>query len=303
MLQHEKTASQSSQRNDLGATRPASRLGYGRPINPPAPNPAKPPKRNMDEEAGYRAAVANPSNAQPSGDAKRRKTEDEHNPMQPVRPTMAPPIRQSNIRKVSLTWPMQVDCLQVYSNDVLQQPSMFGQPGSSIFKTGQPQRPAHPSELAKYTNNKIPFAEPNHAPPPAVQKATPGSAQRPPPAAKPSPKYPSGENIHLPEIATDSEDEDDSDSEIFPVPKWAQPKELEGLLRQQDGMEVDSIFGPIAPFSLEETFKADKKIKKYRDRTSSANWNGPDGLTQEEIRKDRVERQKLRLNGGWSFQQ
>lgn len=101
MLQHEKTASQSSQRNDLGATRPASRLGYGRPINPPAPNPAKPPKRNLDEEAGYRAAVTNPSNVQPSGEAKRRKTEDEHNPMQPLRPTMAPPIRQSNIRKVS----------------------------------------------------------------------------------------------------------------------------------------------------------------------------------------------------------
>lgn len=103
VLQHEKSASQSSQRNDLGATRPASRLGYGRPINPPAPNPAKPPKRNMEEEAGYRAAVANPSNVQPSGEAKRRKTEDEHNPMQPVRPTMAPPIRQSNIRKVSST--------------------------------------------------------------------------------------------------------------------------------------------------------------------------------------------------------
>ncbi|KAJ5379738.1 uncharacterized protein N7496_002166 [Penicillium cataractarum] len=296
-LQHERPASQAAQRNDLGATRPASRLGYGRTINPPAPNPAKPPKRNMDEEAGYRSAVTNPSNAQPSGEAKRRKTEDEHNPMQPVRPTMAPPIRQSNIRKV--------DNLHVYSNELAKQPSMFGgQPGSSIFKTGQPQRPAHPSELAKYSNNKIPFAEPNHAPPPAVQKpAAPGSAQRPPPVAKPSPKYPSGESIHLPEIATDSEDEDDSDSEMFPVPKWAQPKELEGLLRQQDGMEVDSIFGPIAPFSLEETFKADKKIKKYRDRTSSANWNGPDGLTQEEIRKDRIERQKLRLNGGWSFQQ
>jgi hypothetical protein len=55
----------------------------------------------MDDEAGYRAAVANPSNVQPSGEAKRRKTEDEQNHMQPVRPTMAPPIRQSNIRKVS----------------------------------------------------------------------------------------------------------------------------------------------------------------------------------------------------------
>ncbi|KAJ5679896.1 hypothetical protein N7462_008140 [Penicillium macrosclerotiorum] len=291
-MQHEKAGSQSSQRSDLGAPRPASRLGsiqpYSRSINPPAPNPAKPPKRVMDEEAGPRPAVRKPSNIQPSGEAKRRKTEDEHNPMhtQPMRPTMAPPIRQSNIRK----------------------PSMFGQSsvghpsGSSIFKTAQPQRPGHPMDMAKFTNGKIPFAEPNHAPPPTGYKsAAPGSAQRPPAQAKPSPKYPSGESIHLPEIATDSEDEDDSDSEMFPVPKWAQPKELEGLLRQQDGMEVDSIFGPIAPFSLEETFKADKKIKRYRDRTSSANWNGPDGLTQEEIRKDVAERQRLRLNGGWSF--
>jgi hypothetical protein len=117
MLQHEKTASQSSQRNDLGATRPASRLGYGRPINPPAPNPAKPPKRNMDEEAGYRSAVTNPSNVQPSGEAKRRKTEDEHNPMQPLRPTMAPPIRQSSIRKVSSTCSVRVNEF-LYSNGV-----------------------------------------------------------------------------------------------------------------------------------------------------------------------------------------
>lgn len=174
----------------------------------------------------------------------------------------------------------------------------MGQPPS---KYPPPQRPLHPGDHSKYATGKIPFAEPIHAPPPAQKPSAPSSAQRPPPVAKPSPKYPNGENIHLPEIATDSEDEDDSDSEMFPVPNWAQPKALEGLLRQQDGMEVDSIFGPIAPFSLEDTFKADKKIKKYRDRTSSANWNGPDGLTQDEIRKDVAERQRLRLNGGWSF--
>lgn len=177
------------------------------------------------------------------------------------------------------------------------QSSLAPQSGSSSYRNAQPQRPAHP--IVTYTNGKIPFAEPNHAPPPSTHKAAPSSAPRPP--TKPSPKYPSGENIHLPEIDTDSEDDDDSDSEMFPVPKWAQAKELEGLLRQQDGMEVDSIFGPIAPFSLEDTFKADKKIKKYRDRTSSANWSGPDGLTQEEIRRDVAERQRLRLNGGWSF--
>ncbi|KAJ5730377.1 uncharacterized protein N7483_004885 [Penicillium malachiteum] len=283
---------ENARRQEPGSARPASRLGsmqpFGRSINPPVANPAKPPKRVLDDDAGHRATVAKPSNVQPSGEAKRRKTEDEHNPMQPVRPAMARPIRQPST--------------------TIRKPSLFGQSsmqsGSSMLKAGQPQRPgpSHPIDMSKLAHGKIPFAEPNHAPPPAAHRApAPASTHRTPGPAKPSPKYPNGENIHLPEIATDSEDEDDSDSEMFPVPKWAQPKELEGLLRQQDGMEVDSIFGPIAPFSLEETFKADKKIKKFRERTSSANWSGPDGLTQEEIRRDVADRQRLRLNGGWSF--
>ena len=89
----------------------------------------------------------------------------------------------------------------------------------------------------------------------------------------------------------------------MPVPKWAQPRELEAILRQQEGVETDHIFGPIAPFSLEEAFKSTDKraAKKFRDRTSSANWNGPDGLTQEEIRRDLAERQRMRINGGWSM--
>ncbi|GFG22853.1 inner centromere protein-related protein pic1 [Aspergillus udagawae] len=275
------------------AARPASRLGsiqpFSRTINPPQPNPAKPPKRGLDEEASYRPAAMKSSTVQPSGESKRRKTEDEHNPMSAIRPTMAPPIRQSGIRKESMKPPM-------YGHG---QTSMH-QPGSSIFKTAQPQRPAHPMDMAKYASGKIPFAEPSNAVSQLPGHKTPGtsSSQRAP--AKPSPNYPNGDNIHLPEIATDSEDED-SDAEMLPVPKWAQPKELENILRQQEGMEADSIFGPIAPFSLEETFKADKKIKKFRERTSSANWSGADGLTQEEIRRDLAERQRLRLNGGWTF--
>ncbi|KAG2417955.1 hypothetical protein HFD88_001054 [Aspergillus terreus] len=277
--------------------RPASRIGsvqpFGRSINPPQPNPAKPPKRGAEEEANRRPATAKPGTMQPSGETKRRRTEDGQNPV--TRPTMAPPIRQSNIRKES--------------NIIRKEPtkhSMYGLPqssahqtGSSIFKAAQPQRPGHPMDMSKYASGKIPFAEPANANPQATSHKTPGasSSQK---APKPSPNYPNGENINLPEIATDSEDED-SDAEMLPVPKWAQPKELETLLRQQEGMEVDSIFGPIAPFSLEETFKSDKKIKKFRERTSSANWSGPDGLTQDEIRRDLAERQRLRLNGGWTF--
>ncbi|KAL4863639.1 hypothetical protein BDV12DRAFT_177259 [Aspergillus spectabilis] len=265
--------------------RPASRLGsvLGRPINQPVPNPAKPPKRGPEEDANHRQ-VAKPGAMQPSGETKRRRTDDEQNRAS-MRPTMAPPIRQSNIRK-----------------EPAKKPSMYGTApsaaaqGSSIFKTGQPQRPAHPMDMAKYASGKIPFAESTAGPSQPHRTPGPSSSK----ATKPSPNYPNGENIHLPEIATDSEDED-SEAEMLPVPKWAQPKELETLLREQEGLEADSIFGPIAPFSLEETFKADKRIKKFRERTSSANWAGPDGLTQEEIRKDVAERQRLRMNGGWTF--
>lgn len=119
-------------------------------------------------------------------------------------------------------------------------------------------------------------------------------------AAKPSPQYPNGENIHLPEINTDSED-DDSDTDILPKAPWVEQDVLHTELELQEDMDIESIFGPIAPFSLEEAFKADKKTKRFRDRTSSANWAGPDGLTQDEIRRDIAARRILQMNGEWTF--
>lgn len=79
------------------SARPASRLQSSqRPINVPMPNPAKPPKRAMDEDSS-RIASVKPGVVQ-QADGKRRKTDEEIE--QPVRPTMAPPIRQSGVRKV-----------------------------------------------------------------------------------------------------------------------------------------------------------------------------------------------------------
>lgn len=101
----EKWRMENMRRQEPGVPRPASRLGslqpYGRSINTPASNPAKPPKRVMDEDAGHRAAVAKPSNVQPSGEAKRVKTDDEHG--QPVR-TIGRPVRPpSTVRKVCIS--------------------------------------------------------------------------------------------------------------------------------------------------------------------------------------------------------
>jgi hypothetical protein len=52
------------------------------------------------EEENHRSATAKPGAMQPSGETKRRRTDDEQNRAS-MRPTMAPPIRQSNIRKVA----------------------------------------------------------------------------------------------------------------------------------------------------------------------------------------------------------
>ncbi|KAJ5976355.1 hypothetical protein N7481_010062 [Penicillium waksmanii] len=100
-LQHEKSAVQSSQKSDLGGTRPQSRAGpaqnYGR-INPPAPNPARPAKRPMNEEASNRPPVKKISNVHSVIGDKWGKGEDEqqhqyqHQPSRPsVRPPMGPP--------------------------------------------------------------------------------------------------------------------------------------------------------------------------------------------------------------------
>ncbi|KAF5006382.1 hypothetical protein F66182_15838, partial [Fusarium sp. NRRL 66182] len=115
-----------------------------------------------------------------------------------------------------------------------------------------------------------------------------------------SPQYPPSESIHLPEPPTDSEEED-SDADMIPAPNWAQGEELHAALTSQETVDPAGIFGTVKDFSLEDVFKNDKKIKKFRERTSSANWGGPDGLTQEEINRDLAARRIMRANGGWSF--
>jgi hypothetical protein len=88
---------------------------------------------------------------------------------------------------------------------------------------------------------------------------------------------------------------------MLPAANWAQGSVLHDALTDQEAWDADRIFGPIPEFSMEDAFKNDKKIKKFRERTSSANWGGPDGLTQEEINRDLAARRVMRANGGWSF--
>jgi hypothetical protein len=105
-LQQDKLNQQPLQgRGDLGGARPLSRLNLvpesQRPIQV---NPAKPPKRALqmeqEEEQYSRPAMQRNPPSYQQNDSKRRKT-DEEEPPEPRKSVMAPPVRQSNIRKVS----------------------------------------------------------------------------------------------------------------------------------------------------------------------------------------------------------
>jgi len=160
--------------------------------------------------------------------------------------------------------------------------------------------------MAQYANGaKIPFADaPN---PPAHATKTPASAYTSKPTlqlVKSSPQYPNGESIQLPEIPTDSEDEDSDDDPAFPVPDWATPGHLADQLIRQESVDGDAVFGPVAPLRVEEVFAKGNKerLKRIRERTSSANWAiSGDGLTLEEVRADREMRERIRGEGGWRF--
>jgi hypothetical protein len=175
------------------------------------------------------------------------------------------------------------------ANQVYQQTSYTTQAG----------RPAHPMDMAKYTNGKIPFADaPNPA---AAPHKTPKQAM--PPPQKSSPVFPNGENIYLEEIPTDSEDEDSEAERAkkLNLPEWALTPNLDQRLREQEKLNTDALFGPVAPLVMEEMFKDKNRHHKFRNRTSSANWFGQDRLTEEEIQRDNAAREKLRREGGWTY--
>ena len=252
-------------------------------------------------------------------ESKRRKTEDGDVEEPRVRPTMAPPIRQSGIRPGGLK-------PSIFNNSyaTAPPPAPHNHHPTSLLKSTtanqayqqhahqnpSSSRPANHPDIAKYQSGRIPFAD-NPNPPPQPHK-TPlqsrlGGAQAVA-AAKSSPQYINGENIHLDDIPTESEEEDSDDdnaagaSKPKPanLPDWAQSPQLRQLLMSQDeNMDADAVFGPVQSPRMEEMFR--ERHHRFRSRTSSANWAGADRLTEEEIRRDVEARQRLRREGGWSF--
>ncbi len=310
----------SASRQELGGPRPPSRLhnlpDHNRLANnQPVHNPMKPlNKRVFDPDADEEST--RPSRPQggttyQQNDGKRRKTDDEEAQEVRVRPTMAPPIRQSGIRQGGLK-------PSFFNSNYTTAPPPAPQHhnGSSLLKTttanqayqqhahqNQISRPGHYPDIAIYQNGKIPFAD-NPNPPHQSQPHKTPQARLAPQVAKSSPQYINGENIHLDDIPTDDEDESDSDPDSKPkpanLPEWAQSPNLRELLMTQDeNMDADAVFGPVQSPHMEEMFR--ERHHRFRSRTSSANWAGADRLTDEEIRRDVEARQRLRREGGWTF--
>jgi len=281
-------------------------------------------------------------------DAKRRRTNEDQEQPEERHSVMAPPKRPSNMRKVgfallhelaetSLT-NVQESTLSKFPHGYTHAPPPATHHTSSMFKatvTAQHQLqhagkpvPSHPSQTVQISTARIPFAE--NANPPAAQHTAyqqqthpghenvqPGAANkyktpaRPAHAsksAKSSPMYPKGDNIQLPEIQTDSEDEDSEDEETggFRAPSWVASPALRDLLTQQQLVDPETVFGPIGELKMDEVFKNGKnqdRLKRFRDRGSSAAWvETGDAVTSAEKRRDMEMREKVVREGGWRYE-
>jgi hypothetical protein len=82
----------------------------------------------------------------------------------------------------------------------------------------------------------------------------------------------------LPEIFSESDD----DEEGSVLKDWANSPELRHILINQQHLDPDKVFGPVAPLQMEEIFHGSRAVSKFKHRGSSAQWTR-DGLTTQEV--------------------
>ncbi|KAI1268969.1 hypothetical protein F5Y18DRAFT_373203 [Xylariaceae sp. FL1019] len=160
---------------------------------------------------------------------------------------------------------------------------------------------AHPMDMAQLSKGAIPFASSSKTPARPMGMAGAKSAVKS--ATRSSPRFQNGESIELPEINTDDEsDEDEDDTGKGMIADWADSPNLRQQLVRQESQNPFEVFGAPAPINMEEVFAKNRdRFAKFRKRTSSANWDGPDGLTEQDIRKDLAARDKMRREGKWTY--
>ncbi|KUI68731.1 Inner centromere protein-related protein pic1 [Cytospora mali] len=297
----------------LQSTMHRSQEDVGRPVNAVLSSTAKMSlKRPLQQEStddGTQRPTASRNGQPQQKDAKRMRMSDEFNIEEEMEiqsygtKIKGPPIRPSAGYKKDL--PNK----SLYASGYAPAPQSVTR---DIFKAPvapQHHKSVHPHELATVSKAHIPFASSHHAAGavhktparPAGIKATKSAAKS---AARSSPRFQNGENIELPEIQTDDEDdEDEEEDKGLGKASWADTPALRRELMRQETVDPLQVFGPPAPLNMEEVFSKSKdRWHKFRARTSSANWSGADRLTEEEIRKDLAARDRMRREGGWTYE-
>lgn len=83
---------------------------------------------------------------------------------------------------------------------------------------------------------------------------------------------------------------------------WTNSPDLRKQLAKQETIDPAEVFGQPGPLNMEEVFSKSKdRFHKFRARTSSANWTGSDRLTDDEVRRDLEARDRVRRQGGWTY--
>ncbi|KAJ0309927.1 hypothetical protein COL516b_002429 [Colletotrichum fioriniae] len=324
-----------SQRSDGQPPRPPSRMNSmahrsqeDRPVNAVLSNASKPGSKrplpqDSREDTGSRNPPARNGQSYKTQEAKRRRTSDDFADeldmdIQPPN-IKGPPVRPPSVGFKKVGYPLLSAHEGSYTNvdhQDIPTKSTYGYtnapPSASrdLFKstvTAQHHstiKSTKQVDMNQFAQGHIPFApNPNPAGPAHKTPARPmgaASTKSTAKATRSSPRFQDGEKIELPEIDTD-EDEDDDDSH-FGVAPWADSPDLRRALMKQETMNPEGIFGPPRALNMEEVFNNKERWHKFRARTSSANWSGSDRLTEDEIRKDLAARDKLRREGGWSYE-
>ncbi|KAI9171167.1 Inner centromere protein-related protein pic1 [Paramyrothecium foliicola] len=309
------------QRIDAQIPRPPSRMTSNihrphestRPVNAVLSNAAKSATKRplgADGEHGLVKRAPSRGPAYQTADAKRRRTSAEFE--DELEMSYAPSIKGPPVRP-SVGLKKEIMTKSTFANGYSNVPQsatqdLFKATVTSNHMNMNHAKAAHPLDMAQISKGSIPFAPNSNAAGPAYKTpARPGASSALKSAVKPaqrsSPRFQNGENIELPEIQTDDEDDDDDEPQHMGVASWTDSPALREALANQERMDPFAVFGPPRPLNMEEVFNKSKdKFHKFRMRTSSANWSGTDRLTEDDIRKDMAARDKLRREGGWTYE-
>ncbi|KAF2642632.1 hypothetical protein P280DRAFT_548078 [Massarina eburnea CBS 473.64] len=231
-----------------------------------APRAGRPQQPKVAEKPVEKPKTV-PAPAQPRSDLAAARPVDRMREVQEINRIKVPPM---NTAKPPVKRPFQPE-----NDEALHRPAKRPSQQAKM----NPVTPAH----AQFAKGKIPFAE-------SIKSTQPAQ-----------PQYQDGNDIELPACVTDSEDDSDAEGDSFEQPSWVNTPNLHQLLTQQQLVDPETIFGPIAPLNMEAVFPDNKeKHKRFRQRTSSAYWAN-DQVTDEEKRKEREARERLVKEGAWTY--